>query len=165
MKRFVRPTAAFAVVSVLASCATILHPERKGNRGGSLDTVPLVVDILLFIPGLIPGVVALAVDFTTGAIYTGGGSADASEVGRRGKIALRAKDLPAGSDVSLALVDADGVVVDSDKIDGAKARGYGRLSVDLRRAAEAHPEAGEVPLWLEMQVDGQVPARYALVMK
>lgn len=47
----------------------MLHPERRGNDSAPVDTVPLVVDVLLFLPGLIPGIVALAVDFGTGAIY------------------------------------------------------------------------------------------------
>ena len=34
-----------------------------------IAVVPLVVDILLFIPGVVPGVIALALDFGSGAIY------------------------------------------------------------------------------------------------
>jgi hypothetical protein len=48
----------------------MFHPERKGNNSGPIETLPLVLDILLFLPGVIPGVVALVIDFGTGAIYT-----------------------------------------------------------------------------------------------
>src|SRR5262249_37344700 len=44
----------------------------NGRRGGPIDVVPLVVDILWLLPGLIPGLVCLVVDFATGCIYTGG---------------------------------------------------------------------------------------------
>ncbi len=64
-----RLTAAIVALAFGTSCAVILHPERKGNNSAPVDTVPLVVDILLFLPGLIPGVVALVLDFGTGAIY------------------------------------------------------------------------------------------------
>lgn len=60
-----------SLFTLSASCAYILHPERRssGRTSGRIDTMPLILDILWFIPGIIPGVVALVVDFTTGAIY------------------------------------------------------------------------------------------------
>jgi hypothetical protein len=62
--------AALAVAAVTASgCAYTFHPERRGNTGGEIAAAPLVGDILWFIPGIIPGVVFLVVDFTSGAIY------------------------------------------------------------------------------------------------
>lgn len=50
-------------------CGYILHPERRGRTGGSIDGLVLVFDLLWLLPGLLPGVVALAVDFTSGGIY------------------------------------------------------------------------------------------------
>jgi len=61
--------AAVAVLLATASCGYILHPERRGSQGGQIDGGSLVMDILWLIPGIIPGVVALAVDFSSGAIY------------------------------------------------------------------------------------------------
>jgi hypothetical protein len=55
------------------NCGYILYPERRGNPPGQIDTGSLVMDILWLIPGLIPGAIALAVDFSTGAIYLSGG--------------------------------------------------------------------------------------------
>mgnify|MGYP001546931635 CR=1 FL=1 len=67
--KMVALAAALGILST--SCAWILHPERRnsGRTSGRIDTLPLIFDILWFIPGIIPGVVALIVDFTTGAIY------------------------------------------------------------------------------------------------
>ena len=46
-----------------------MHPERKGQRPGKLDWTVVglnAVGLLLF---FVPGVIAFAVDFATGAIY------------------------------------------------------------------------------------------------
>jgi hypothetical protein len=72
MKKLSRSIAALAVAAVTASgCAYTFHPERRGNTGGEIAGAPLVGDILWFIPGIIPGVIFLVVDFTSGAIYRG----------------------------------------------------------------------------------------------
>jgi hypothetical protein len=51
------------------SCGTLLYPERRGQKTGQLDVGVVLLDgagLLLFV---IPGVIAFAVDFITGAIY------------------------------------------------------------------------------------------------
>ena len=62
--------AAATALAFTTSCATIMYPERKGNNSSPVETLPLVLDILLFLPGVIPGVVALVIDFGNGSIYT-----------------------------------------------------------------------------------------------
>ena len=62
------------LITQLAGCGTIFYPERKGQHGGRIDAGVAVLDgvgLLLFI---IPGVIAFAVDFGTGAIYLPGTS-------------------------------------------------------------------------------------------
>ena len=51
------------------SCGTILYPERRGQTSGEIDPGVVLLDVILFIPGIIPGVIAFAVDLTTGAIF------------------------------------------------------------------------------------------------
>ncbi len=65
-----------ASLGLASSCAWILHPERRHNHGahGHIDVIPLVVDILWFLPGLIPGIICLAVDFASGAIFVSHGA-------------------------------------------------------------------------------------------
>lgn len=75
--------AAATLIAMLPSCARIVHPERVGNRSGVVDVGPLVVDLLLFIPGLIPGVIAIAVDFGSGAIYVRNDVGQLEEAGLR----------------------------------------------------------------------------------
>jgi|HubBroStandDraft_6_1064221.scaffolds.fasta_scaffold137338_2 hypothetical protein len=66
-----RAFAALALAATLVSsgCAYTLHPERRGNSGGDISGSMLVGDLLWLIPGIIPGVVCLIVDFSSGAIY------------------------------------------------------------------------------------------------
>jgi hypothetical protein len=53
----------------LASCGTILYPERRGQPAGRLDVGVVALDGLGLLLFLVPGVIAFAVDFATGAIY------------------------------------------------------------------------------------------------
>lgn len=66
---FIQMSAAGAF-SLVAGCGTILYPERRHQPpGGNLDWGIVALDgvgLLLF---LIPGVIAFAVDFATGAIF------------------------------------------------------------------------------------------------
>ncbi|HUG91585.1 MAG TPA: hypothetical protein VML55_12160 [Planctomycetaceae bacterium] len=51
------------------SCGTLLFPERRGQRGGRLDPTVILLDGLLLLLFVVPGVIAFAVDIYTGAIY------------------------------------------------------------------------------------------------
>ncbi len=53
----------------LASCGTVLYPERRGQPAGRLDAGVVVLDGIGLLLFLVPGVIAFAVDFATGAIY------------------------------------------------------------------------------------------------
>ena len=53
----------------LASCGTILYPERRGQPAGRLDVGVVALDGIGLLLFLVPGVVAFVVDFATGAIY------------------------------------------------------------------------------------------------
>lgn len=61
-----------AMTLQLASCGTILYPERRGTQGGHVDTGVAVMDGLWCLLFIVPGVVAYIVDFSNGAIYEGG---------------------------------------------------------------------------------------------
>jgi hypothetical protein len=57
------------LVLQLTGCGIILHPERKGQIGGKVDPTIAILDGIGLLLFLIPGVVAFAVDFSTGTIY------------------------------------------------------------------------------------------------
>jgi hypothetical protein len=59
-----------ALPGVMTSgCGTIIYPERRGQAAGPFDWRVVVMDSLLLLCFFIPGVIAFAVDFSTGAIY------------------------------------------------------------------------------------------------
>ena len=69
---FVRGTSllmALAIMLGATSCGTILYPERRGQTAGKIDAGVAVLDGIGLLFFLVPGVIAFAVDFTTGAIY------------------------------------------------------------------------------------------------
>ncbi len=53
----------------VAGCGTLLHPERKGQRGGDIDVGIAILDGIGLLFFIIPGVIAYAVDFSNGTIY------------------------------------------------------------------------------------------------
>lgn len=55
--------------TVLGGCGTILYPERRGQPHGRLDWGVVALDGLGLVLFFLPGVIAFAVDFATGAIY------------------------------------------------------------------------------------------------
>lgn len=58
-----------AFAAQLAGCGTLLYPERRGQVAGKYDTDIILLDAAGLIVGIIPGVIAFAVDLSTGAIY------------------------------------------------------------------------------------------------
>lgn len=50
-------------------CGTILYPERRGQPAGQLDWGVVLLDGIGLLLFFVPGVIAFAVDFATGAIY------------------------------------------------------------------------------------------------
>jgi hypothetical protein len=63
-------TAASAIAGLASGCGMLLHPERRGQPpGGGLDWSIVALDGLGMLLFFIPGIIAFAVDFATGAIY------------------------------------------------------------------------------------------------
>ena len=96
---------AASTLMTVASCGYFFHPERRGNEGGDIAGGSLVGDLLWLIPGIVPGVVALVIDFTSGAIYVNGGHY-AMTVAPHGSLAIR---LPISADpvnVEVSVVSA-----------------------------------------------------------
>jgi hypothetical protein len=68
------------MVLYIASCGTILHPERKGQKSGKIDTKIAIYDAIGLLFFLIPGIVAFAVDFSNGTIYLPPGGEKSSSI-------------------------------------------------------------------------------------
>ena len=92
---------AAVIAAPLVGCGTILYPERRGQSAmGRLDVDIVILDGLGLFFFLVPGVIAFAVDFATGAIYLPRGhKSKASEL--LGELELREerrlRELNAGS--------------------------------------------------------------------
>ena len=67
-----------AVLNTTA-CGYFLFPERVGQTAGRLDPTIVILDAAGLLVGVIPGVVAFAVDITTGAIYLPAGEKSSVE--------------------------------------------------------------------------------------
>lgn len=96
------------VMLVSASgCGALLYPARLAAKPSrTLDTRVVVLDCLWLVAGLIPGVVALAVDFTTQAAYFSEGEANVSA---GDKVSVNVYGAaPADSELTLRLVDVEG---------------------------------------------------------
>ena len=59
-----------ALAMSTVQCGTILYGSHRG--GDRIDSSALIMDCLWLLAGVLPGVVALVVDFSTGGIYEGG---------------------------------------------------------------------------------------------
>lgn len=71
--RVIAGVIAVALFTQLTACGTLFYPDRRGQIEGKID--PLIaganaIGILFFV---IPGLIAFAIDFATGAIYLPGG--------------------------------------------------------------------------------------------
>jgi len=60
---------AIALTTQLSACGSIFFPDRRGQIEGKVDFLVVGLDAIGLLFYVIPGVVAYAVDFTTGAIY------------------------------------------------------------------------------------------------
>jgi hypothetical protein len=57
-------------LAVLMGCGTIFYPDRRGQKPvGQVDVGVVVMNALWLLVGLVPGIVAFAVDLSTGALY------------------------------------------------------------------------------------------------
>lgn len=88
-----------------SSCGYLLYPGRRGRTGGRIDIPVLIIDLLWFIPGVLPGVICLIVDFTSGCIYGGGGRASTSS-----------PPSPLDSRVTTVEVELDGKVIATGEV-------------------------------------------------
>jgi hypothetical protein len=77
LKRQIQTAMCFFIAVILLvqvfGCGTIIYPERRGQKSGRIDPGIAILDGIGLLFFIIPGLVAYAIDFTTGAIYLPGG--------------------------------------------------------------------------------------------
>ncbi len=98
-----------ALTLATVNCGILMHPERKGQTGGTIDNSALIMDCLWLLAAVVPGVVALVVDYATGGIYESGTTMKVAP-GQEFAFALRGR-APADAEVEVLIQDQDGRVV------------------------------------------------------
>ncbi|VXC27143.1 Polyribonucleotide nucleotidyltransferase [Pseudomonas sp. 8Z] len=67
--RVIAGVVAATLLTQLSACGTIFYPDRRGQIEGKVDPVIVAADAIGILFFVIPGLIAFAVDFATGAIY------------------------------------------------------------------------------------------------
>lgn len=67
--RLIAGALAISLLSQLAACGTLFYPDRRGQIEGKIDPVIAAMDAIGILFYVLPGLIAFAIDFTTGAIY------------------------------------------------------------------------------------------------
>ena len=80
LKRIASVLIIVILVIQMVGCGTILYPERKGQISGKIDPGVAVLDAVGLLFFIIPGVIAFAVDFSTGAIYLPSSSSSSLDI-------------------------------------------------------------------------------------
>lgn len=62
-----------ALFTQLAACGTLFYPERRGQIDGRIDPAVAAMNAIGILFFVVPGLIAFAIDFATGAIYLPGG--------------------------------------------------------------------------------------------
>ncbi|MVW76751.1 polyribonucleotide nucleotidyltransferase [Pseudomonas xionganensis] len=57
----------------LSACGTLFYPDRRGQIEGRIDPAVAALNAVGVLFYVIPGLIAFAIDFATGAIYLPGG--------------------------------------------------------------------------------------------
>ncbi|PWB34413.1 polyribonucleotide nucleotidyltransferase [Pseudomonas sp. SDI] len=63
-----------ALLTQLTACGTLFYPDRRGQIEGRVDPVIVALDAIGILFFVIPGLIAIGIDFATGAIYLPGGT-------------------------------------------------------------------------------------------
>ena len=86
-QRIVSGVLAATLLGQMSGCGTLFYPERRGQIKGQIDPAIAVLDGIGILFFVIPGLIAFAVDFTTGAPgprWTPGSPGDRRELAAAG---------------------------------------------------------------------------------
>ena len=113
-KTWMIPICSAVIAAQLVGCGTILYPERRGQSAMErLDADIVILDGIGLFFFVVPGVIAFAVDFATGAIYLPRGQK--SNVGDLlGELEIHQERLPVRSvaEIERILREATGLTIE-----------------------------------------------------
>lgn len=154
VNRAIAATTMFAMTAGTSGCGYLLYPERRGQLSGRIDSGTMVMDLLWLLPGIIPGVVALVVDFSSGAIYVRGSTA--VRLSPDGRVAVRLPESSKPASLHFRLVTSSHRVVARKTVAIGPLTAHGQ-SIELQLGGAASDEE----VYLEVQTDEGVSARLA----
>lgn len=67
--RFIAGVLAVTLLTQLSACGSIFYPDRRGQIEGRIDPGIAIANAVGLLFYVIPGLLAFAIDFATGAIY------------------------------------------------------------------------------------------------
>jgi hypothetical protein len=162
LNRTIAATTMLTMATGPLGCGYFLYPERRGTQSGVIDSGTMVMDLLWLIPGIIPGVVALIVDFSSGGIYLRGRTA--LRLSPDGHVAVRLPQSSRPMRLEFRVVTASHRVVahKTASIGPSIAAGQSidlELGNSLRRNAATGERNGGA-LYLEVQTEGGATSRF-----
>lgn len=125
-------------------CGTLLYPERRGQTEGKIDPGVAVLDGIGLLFFILPGLVAFAIDFSTGAIYLPpekGGSD--SEDAEQARVIYVDPDKLDQKTIEKILTERTGVPVFLDRADLVVSEMKGPR--DFLERYDALVESGQIP--------------------
>lgn len=143
------------LVAVLntSACGYFLYPERVGNTSGKIDPAVVILDAAGLFLGVIPGVVAFAVDLTTGAIYL--------SPGERSTIEKHDKRLGLTGDATWQKVNRANTRIDSKAMAGELSSLVGRQIEPAEIQFYTRDELDHE--WFKRQFDRVIDCRQCIV--
>lgn len=111
-----------ALLLITNGCGYFLYPERVGQTQGRIDPAVVALDAAGLLFGIIPGIIAFAVDISTGTIYLPEGEESVVEKHRE-RVSLKFGGKP------LALSAASEIPVEQNEIADELSRKLG-MSLD-----------------------------------
>ena len=160
--RFVRAIAASTMLTVgsgSVGCGYLLYPERRGTQSGVIDGATMVMDLLWLLPGIIPGVIALVVDFSSGGIYRTGSRRVGLRLSPDGRVTLQVPRAARPGRVEFRLVTASHQILARTTAVVGPGHGQGE-SVELQLAAPA-----QEPVYLEVERQDGKTARLSAAIE
>lgn len=162
LNRTIAATTMLTMATGPLGCGYLLYPERRGTQSGVIDSGTMVMDLLWLIPGIIPGVIALIVDFSSGGIYLRGRTA--LRLSPDGHVAVRLPQSSKPMRLEFRVVTASHRVVAHKTASIGPSIAAGQ-SIDLelgdsvrRNAATGEGNGGA--LYLEVQTEGGATSRF-----
>lgn len=69
LKPVLASTLSALLILELSGCGTVIYSERRGQSSGRIDPAVVIMNGIGLLFWVVPGLVAFAIDFATGAIY------------------------------------------------------------------------------------------------